>query len=187
MKLPSSTGGLARNEASMAAPPEETALIQHSVLVADILDVRAPGALHVGRSPHPALRPAPRCARGLYRRHHHAHEARRSRWSARTWKPRLCASRPISTPPSSPPPQYDGAKPSRRISRPSNSSADALGQRLRKWCREAGLNDRSAHGVRKATGHLLASLGCSQFDDDMVPAEGLEPPTFGLQNRCSAS
>jgi len=43
-------------------------------------------------------------------------------------------------------------------------SGDALGQRFRKWCLEAGLKNHSAHGVRKATGHLLASLGCTQYE-----------------------
>lgn len=43
-------------------------------------------------------------------------------------------------------------------------SGDALGQKFRKWCLEAGLENHSAHGVRKATGHLLASLGCTQYE-----------------------
>jgi integrase len=43
------------------------------------------------------------------------------------------------------------------------SSGDALGQKFRKWCRDAGLENHSAHGVRKATGHLLASQGCTQY------------------------
>ena len=43
-------------------------------------------------------------------------------------------------------------------------SGDALGQRFRKWCLAANLNNHSAHGVRKATGHLLASLGCTQYE-----------------------
>lgn len=43
-------------------------------------------------------------------------------------------------------------------------SGDALGQKFRQWCQEADLADLSAHGVRKATGHLLASLGCTQYE-----------------------
>ena len=43
-------------------------------------------------------------------------------------------------------------------------SGDALGHKFRKWCQEAGLTNHSAHGVRKATGHLLASLGCTQYE-----------------------
>lgn len=42
-------------------------------------------------------------------------------------------------------------------------SPDALGQKFRKWCRTAGLDNRSSHGIRKAAGHLLAQEGCSQY------------------------
>jgi len=42
-------------------------------------------------------------------------------------------------------------------------TADALGQRFRKWCDQAGLTDLSSHGIRKAAGHLLALEGCSQY------------------------
>ena len=40
---------------------------------------------------------------------------------------------------------------------------DALGQRFRKWCLEAGLKNHGAHGVRKATG-LFTFLGCAQYE-----------------------
>ena len=43
------------------------------------------------------------------------------------------------------------------------SSADAISQRFSKWCREAGLENRTAHGVRKAVGHILAEAGCTQY------------------------
>lgn len=43
------------------------------------------------------------------------------------------------------------------------SSPDALGQMFRRWCRAAGLDGRSSHGIRKAAGHLLAQEGCSQY------------------------
>jgi integrase len=43
------------------------------------------------------------------------------------------------------------------------ASPDALGQKFRTWCRSAGLEDRSSHGIRKAAGHLLAQEGCSQY------------------------
>lgn len=43
------------------------------------------------------------------------------------------------------------------------SSPDSLGQMFRRWCREAGLEGRSSHGIRKAAGHLLAQEGCSQY------------------------
>lgn len=43
------------------------------------------------------------------------------------------------------------------------TSGDALGQRFRKWCDEAGLHHLSAHGVRKGAGKLMAELGCTQY------------------------
>ncbi|WP_051142371.1 tyrosine-type recombinase/integrase [Paracoccus zeaxanthinifaciens] len=43
------------------------------------------------------------------------------------------------------------------------ATPDSLGQMFRRWCREAGLADRSSHGIRKAAGHLLAQDGCSQY------------------------
>lgn len=43
------------------------------------------------------------------------------------------------------------------------ATPDSLGQMFRRWCREAGLTDRSSHGIRKAAGHLLAQEGCSQY------------------------
>ncbi len=43
------------------------------------------------------------------------------------------------------------------------ATPDSLGQMFRRWCREAGLADRSSHGIRKAAGHLLAQEGCSQY------------------------
>lgn len=42
-------------------------------------------------------------------------------------------------------------------------SADVMSATFRRWCQEAGLLNRSAHGIRKAAGHLLASAGCSQY------------------------
>ncbi|WP_353888822.1 tyrosine-type recombinase/integrase [uncultured Paracoccus sp.] len=43
------------------------------------------------------------------------------------------------------------------------STPDSLGQMFRRWCRDAGLSNRSSHGIRKAAGHLLAQEGCSQY------------------------
>lgn len=43
------------------------------------------------------------------------------------------------------------------------ASGDSLSHTFIKWCIHAGLENRSAHGVRKATGHLLAQMGCSQY------------------------
>lgn len=42
-------------------------------------------------------------------------------------------------------------------------TTDSLGQTFRKWCRQAGLGNRSAHGVRKGAGSILAHMGCSQY------------------------
>ena len=44
------------------------------------------------------------------------------------------------------------------------TSAEGLRNRLKKWCREAGLEDRSSHGIRKAAGHLLALNGATQYE-----------------------
>lgn len=43
------------------------------------------------------------------------------------------------------------------------ATPDSLGQMFCRWCREAGLENRSSHGIRKAAGHLLAQEGCSQY------------------------
>jgi len=46
--------------------------------------------------------------------------------------------------------------------RPFRSPA-AFGNKFRQWCDEADLNHLSAHGIRKATGELLALEGASQY------------------------
>lgn len=43
------------------------------------------------------------------------------------------------------------------------ASAAALGGRFRDWCDQAGLPNRSAHGIRKAAGELLALGGATQY------------------------
>ena len=43
------------------------------------------------------------------------------------------------------------------------ASADAMSPRFSKWCREAGLEGKTAHGVRKAVGYLLAEAGRTQY------------------------
>lgn len=43
------------------------------------------------------------------------------------------------------------------------ATPDSFGQLFRRWCRQAGLENRSSHGIRKAAGHLLAQEGCSQY------------------------
>lgn len=43
-------------------------------------------------------------------------------------------------------------------------SAEGLRNRLSKWCDEAGIKDRSSHGIRKAAGHLLSLNGATQYE-----------------------
>jgi integrase len=44
------------------------------------------------------------------------------------------------------------------------ASPEALRNRFKDWCRQAGLEDRSSHGIRKAAGHLLALHGATQYE-----------------------
>ncbi len=44
------------------------------------------------------------------------------------------------------------------------SSTDSLSNRMRKWCKEAGLEGYSSHGVRKAAGSILSESGASQYE-----------------------
>lgn len=44
------------------------------------------------------------------------------------------------------------------------ASPEALRNRFAKWCKEAGLEGRSSHGIRKAAGHLLAIHGATQYE-----------------------
>ncbi len=41
-------------------------------------------------------------------------------------------------------------------------NVDSLRTRVRRWCDDAGLTERSSHGIRKAVGNLLAEAGCTQ-------------------------
>lgn len=43
------------------------------------------------------------------------------------------------------------------------ASGAAFGNKFRKWCAEAGLTDRTPHGIRKAAGELMAMEGASQY------------------------
>lgn len=40
-------------------------------------------------------------------------------------------------------------------------TADGFGNKFRDWCRRAGLQNKSAHGLRKAAGARMAEAGCS--------------------------
>jgi len=43
-------------------------------------------------------------------------------------------------------------------------SAEGLRNRLAKWCTQAGIEGRSAHGIRKAGGQLMALMGATQHE-----------------------
>jgi integrase len=65
-----------------------------------------------------------------------------------------------------------------------------LGNRVRKWCADAGLENRSAHGVRKAMAELLAEAGCTQHQIMAImshtQAKTSEIYTKGAQRRIMA-
>jgi len=42
-------------------------------------------------------------------------------------------------------------------------NADAMSQMFSKWCRQAGLENRTTHGIRKAVGSILAEAGCTPY------------------------
>ena len=44
------------------------------------------------------------------------------------------------------------------------ASGDAMSAMFKHWCREAGLNELSAHGVRKGLAEVLAEMGCTQYE-----------------------
>ena len=70
-------------------------------------------------------------------------------------------------------------------------SVDGLGNRIREWCNTAGLVSRSSHGVRKATGELMAEAGSSQYQIMAVmahtEAKTSEVYTKGAERRVLAS
>jgi len=44
------------------------------------------------------------------------------------------------------------------------ASGDAMSAMFKHWCREAGLPELSAHGVRKGLAEVLAEMGCTQYE-----------------------
>jgi integrase len=44
------------------------------------------------------------------------------------------------------------------------ASGNSFGQRIRRWAQQAGINDRSVHGLRKACCRRLAEAGCSAHE-----------------------
>ncbi|WP_170317622.1 tyrosine-type recombinase/integrase [Paroceanicella profunda] len=57
-----------------------------------------------------------------------------------------------------------------------------MGNKMQEWTREAGLTDRSAHGVRKAAGALLAEAGCTEHEIMVVPGHS-NPKTGPVYTR----
>lgn len=70
-------------------------------------------------------------------------------------------------------------------------SAKAFANRFRKWCLEAGLENRSAHGIRKAAGELMALQGATQYAIMAVhghtQAKTSEQYTRGVNRRALAA
>jgi integrase len=84
------------------------------------------------------------------------------------WQPSKKGSAPVSIPMM--PPLYAATRYSKIIG-PSYilnekgkpfSSTEALRVRVQRWCKEAGIPDKSSHGVRKAVAELMAEAGCTQ-------------------------
>ena len=84
------------------------------------------------------------------------------------WQPRKRGSAPVSIPML--PPLYEATRASNVVGaayilgqrgRP-YSSAESLRNQVRRWCDDAGLPERSSHGIRKAMGELMAENGCTQ-------------------------
>ena len=44
------------------------------------------------------------------------------------------------------------------------TTMDSMRTRFARWCSEAGLEGRTAHGIRKAAGHLLSLHGATQYE-----------------------
>jgi integrase len=113
------------------------------------------------------------------------------------WQPRKKGSAPVSLPIL---PQLLEATRAVKIIGPSYvlnekgkpfSSTEALRVRVQRWCKTAGLSDRSSHGVRKAVAELMAESGCSQHQIMAVmahtEARTSEIYTKGVQRRLLAA
>ncbi|WP_300534056.1 site-specific integrase [uncultured Mameliella sp.] len=71
------------------------------------------------------------------------------------------------------------------------TSAESLRNQVRRWCDDAGLPDKSSHGIRKAVAELMAEAGCTQHQIMAVmshtQAKTSEVYTRGVQRRILAS
>ncbi|WP_157982004.1 tyrosine-type recombinase/integrase [Oceanicella sp. SM1341] len=61
-------------------------------------------------------------------------------------------------------------------------SVAGLGNKMQEWIADAGLSGRSAHGVRKAAGALLAEAGCTEHEI-MVVLGHANPKTSAIYTR----
>lgn len=84
------------------------------------------------------------------------------------YQPRKKGSAPVSIPML--PPLYEATRAAKVVGpayilnsqgRPYKST-EGLRVRVQRWLKEAGIAERSSHGIRKAMGELLAEMGCSQ-------------------------
>ncbi|WP_259998583.1 tyrosine-type recombinase/integrase [Leisingera sp. M523] len=84
------------------------------------------------------------------------------------YQPRKKGSAPVSIPML--PPLYEATRAGKVVGpsyilnssgRPYKST-EGLRVRVQRWLKEAGITERSSHGIRKAMGELLAEEGCSQ-------------------------
>ncbi|HGG04715.1 MAG TPA: site-specific integrase [Aliiroseovarius sp.] len=71
------------------------------------------------------------------------------------------------------------------------ASTEALRVRVQRWCKAAGLQGRSSHGIRKAMAGLMAESGCTQHQIMAVmahrEARTSEVYTKGVQRRLLAA
>jgi len=61
-------------------------------------------------------------------------------------------------------------------------NAESYRMRFRRWCDDAGLTDRSSHGIRKAMSELLAEAGCSEHQI-MAVMSHTQPSTSAIYTR----
>jgi integrase len=61
-------------------------------------------------------------------------------------------------------------------------SPDSLRNAVRRWCDDAGLTERSSHGIRKALAEMLAELGCTEMQIMAVLAH-TQPKTSAIYTK----
>ncbi len=116
------------------------------------------------------------------------HETTKDGMRALAWQPRKKGSAPVSLPMLDP--LYDATRAAKVQGRTYLLNAwgqpfatpDSLGGMFRKWCRQAALSDRSAHGVRKGLASLLVELGATEYQAMAILAH-TEPKTSAIYTR----